>query len=146
MTKREIFPAEHPLSSLAWRSPSSPFEPRSVRTARRPRLTGNAVESSGDMQPDSFAKFIRSIRLGKEKSLQELAEKLGVSRGHLCNVENGRRRISVASAAEWATALGYHEWQFVLLALQADLDAAGIKLRVQLEAPSHAGVPADIAN
>ena len=77
--------------------------------------------------PLAFARFI-------QESLEVFAKRLGVSRGHLCDIEKGRRGVSVARASEWAKALGYHEWQFVSLALQADLDAAGIKLRVKLEA------------
>lgn len=84
--------------------------------------------------PLTFARFIQSIRLGEEESLEVFAKRLAVSRGHLCDIEKGRRGVSVARASEWAKTLGYHEWQFVSLALQADLDAAGIKLRVKLEA------------
>jgi hypothetical protein len=42
--------------------------------------------------------------------------------------------VSVERAAAWAKLLGYDPGQFVELALQAELDAAGIKLKVSVKA------------
>jgi hypothetical protein len=57
-----------------------------------------------------------------------------VSRAYLCDVEKGRRAVSVERAAEWARKLGYLQAQYVALALQAEVNAAGLKLRVSVEA------------
>lgn len=54
---------------------------------------------------------------------------LGVSRAYLCDVEKGRRAVSVERAAAWARKLGYLQAQYVALALQAEVTAAGLKLR-----------------
>ncbi|MES1177722.1 MAG: hypothetical protein ABUL62_25580 [Myxococcales bacterium] len=42
--------------------------------------------------------------------------------------------MSVERAAAWARTLGYMEAQYVALALQAAVNAAGLKLRVRVEA------------
>ena len=82
----------------------------------------------------SLGRMLRSIREGEEASLAAFAEQLGVSRTNLSDIEQGRRGVSVQRAAAWAKLLGYHEGQFVQLALQAQLDEAGIKLRVDVHA------------
>lgn len=82
----------------------------------------------------SLGRTLRSIREGEEASLATFAKQLGVSRTNLSDIEQGRRGVSVERAAAWAKLLGYHERQFVQLALQAQLDEAGIKLRVDVHA------------
>lgn len=82
----------------------------------------------------TFGQVINATRLGEELSLEAFAERLGVSRAYLCDVEKGRRAVSVERAAAWARTLGYMEAQYVALALQAAVNAAGLKLRVRVEA------------
>lgn len=78
----------------------------------------------------TFGRMLQAIRLGEETTLEAFAQKLGVTRANLCDVEKGRRGVSVERAAEWAAILGYHPVRFVELALQAQVDAAGLKLQV----------------
>lgn len=85
-------------------------------------------------EPLTFGSMIETIRITDEYTLETMSKKLGVSRGHLCDVEKGRRVVSPERAAKWGKALGYGEAHFVALALQAELDAAGLKFRVSLEA------------
>jgi transcriptional regulator with XRE-family HTH domain len=89
------------------------------------RLTGG---------PLTFGRMINATRLAEGTSLEAFAARLGISRAHLCDVEKGRRSVSVQRAAEWARMLGYVEAQYVALALQAEVNAAGLKLRVRVEA------------
>jgi len=84
--------------------------------------------------PLTFGSALRSIRLGEEVSLEKFAAQLSVSRGYLCDVELGRRRVSASKAAEWGRKLGYGEAQFVRLVLQDELDTANIDLRVSVSA------------
>lgn len=77
--------------------------------------------------PLTFGRLIQSIRLGEELSLEAFADALGVSRSNVSDIEHGRRGVSVERAAEWADLLGYDATQFVTLALQAQLDAAGLE-------------------
>lgn len=84
--------------------------------------------------PPSFAEMIRTLRETEEATLEAFAKRLGISRAYLCDLEKGRRNVSATRAAEWAQELGYPEWQFVELALQGQLDAAGLKYRVGVKA------------
>jgi antitoxin HigA-1 len=84
--------------------------------------------------PLTFGGFLRAIREGEAQTLEQMAKVLEVSRHHLSDVELGRRTVSAARAAAWAEKLGYAPSQFVALALQAELDAAGLKLRVSVGA------------
>ncbi|NNK09042.1 MAG: XRE family transcriptional regulator, partial [Myxococcales bacterium] len=49
-------------------------------------------------------------------------------------VEKGRKLVSAERAAAWAKVLGFPETVFVKLALQEQLDRAGVKMNVQVEA------------
>lgn len=80
--------------------------------------------------PLTFGRYLRAIREGEGESLETFARRLGVSRMHVHDIEHGRRGVSVERAAQWAKALGYSPVQFVELALQAQLDAAGLRLEV----------------
>ena len=83
--------------------------------------------------PLTLARALRAIRLGEEWSLAEMALKLGVSRGHVSNIEHGKP-VSPESAARYAKLLGYSEKQFIRLALQDQVRRAGLKYRVEVTA------------
>jgi transcriptional regulator with XRE-family HTH domain len=102
-----------------------------VRKARGEDAVAYLERTTGKL---TLARYLRAIRLGEEQTLEEFAAILGVSKPHLSDVENGRRVVSVERAAAWAKLLGYDAGQFVELALQAQLDAVGIKLKVSVEA------------
>jgi antitoxin HigA-1 len=84
--------------------------------------------------PLTLGRAIESIRKGEGLSQDECAKKLRVSKSHLCDVEKGRKTVSPERAAKWARVLGYPESVMVRLALQGELDAAGLKYRVEIEA------------
>ena len=84
--------------------------------------------------PLSLGRAIESIRKGEELSQEQCAKKLGVSKSHLCDVEKGRKTVSPERAARWAHILGYPESVLVRLAIQGELDAAGLKYKVEIEA------------
>jgi transcriptional regulator with XRE-family HTH domain len=84
--------------------------------------------------PLTFGALLRSIRQADGHTLAACAKRLGTSRAHLSEVEKGRRLVSASRASRWARALGYPEALFVKLALQAHLDGAGLKLRVNVTA------------
>ena len=77
---------------------------------------------------------LSGLREADGVSLAEFAKLLGVSRSHLCDIEQGRRTVSPERAARFAQALRQSETQFVRLALQDQLRAAGLKLTVNVEA------------
>ena len=84
--------------------------------------------------PLTLGGMSNATRLSEGVSLETFARQLGVSRAYLCDVEKGRRAVSVERAAAWARKLGYLQAQYVALALQAEVTAAGLKLRVSVEA------------
>lgn len=97
-----------------------------------------AVEASAFLEkligPTTFGNMMRALRETEEASQGAWAKRLGIKVGHLCDIEKDRRAVSVERAAKWAKLLGYSEALFVALALQAQLDEAGLKLRVNVEA------------
>jgi plasmid maintenance system antidote protein VapI len=84
--------------------------------------------------PLTFGNMLWSIRMCDELSQTEFADMLGVSRSHICDVEKGRKVVSAERAAKWAKLLGYSDIQFVRLALQDQLDKAGVKMNVKVDA------------
>ena len=82
--------------------------------------------------PLTLGRALAAIRETEGYTLASFAKKLGVSRAHLCDVERGRRGVSAERAARWAKALGHPARVFVTLALQDEVTAAGLKLKVNV--------------
>lgn len=82
--------------------------------------------------PLTLGDLILSIRLGEELSQTEFARQLGISRSHLCDIEKGRKTLSLRRAVQFARKLGYSETQFARLALQQQVEDAGLDLTVQI--------------
>jgi transcriptional regulator with XRE-family HTH domain len=83
--------------------------------------------------PVTLGKLFETIRLGEEMTQPAFAKKLGVSKSHINDIEKERKFLSPARAARFARILGYSEERFVTLALQAMVDDAGLKFKVELE-------------
>ncbi len=86
--------------------------------------------------PLTFGLMLRSIREGEEETQSVFAAKLGITKQNLSDIENGRRGVSLERAAEWARTLGYHAGQFMQLAIQAQINAAGLPFLVKVESLS----------
>jgi len=84
--------------------------------------------------PLTFSTLLISIREGEEMSQAAFAKELGISRSHLCDIEKGRKSVGPARAARFAHLLGYRQESFVALALQAQVEEAGLRLNVTVEA------------
>ena len=81
----------------------------------------------------TFGQMIKSLRLADDISQVNLADKMGVSRAYLCDVEHGRRTVSIERAALFAKVMGYSESQFVALALEDQLLDAGFEGRIEFK-------------
>lgn len=81
----------------------------------------------------TVGQHVRAARLARKETLQACSDRLNVGLNYLSDVEHGRRKISYATAARWARVLGASQVDFVGAALQADLDANGIGLKVRVE-------------
>ena len=84
--------------------------------------------------PLTFGQMISSIRIADEISQVELARKMKISRAHLCDIERGRRTISIERATEFAKILGYSINQFVAVALEEQAREAGLNVKIYLKA------------
>ena len=84
--------------------------------------------------PLTFARLIQSTRLCEEKSATEFAKILGISKSHLCDIEKGRKSVSIERAVAFAEALGHSKDLFVELALQTQIEKAGLDYKVSIEA------------
>ncbi len=82
----------------------------------------------------SFGRMIESIRKSDEISQVELAKTMQISKAHLCDLEKGRRPITLTRAIQFAKVLGYSETQFAAKALEDQVHEAGLKVKVTLTA------------
>jgi len=90
---------------------------------------------AGGAAPDpKVSKLLNAIRQGEEMSQVEFAKKLGISRSNLCDIERGRRFISSELAEKFAERLGESKEQFIRIALQDQLNRAGLKYLVNIKA------------
>jgi plasmid maintenance system antidote protein VapI len=113
-----------------------------MTTKRKPTVSEEDLDGYVDanefleelLGPLTFGNMLWSIRMCDELSQTEFAEMLGVSRSHICDIEKGRKVVSPERAAKWGKILGYSDIQFVRLALQDQLDKAGVKMSVKVEA------------
>lgn len=77
--------------------------------------------------PASFGDMVFAFRVGHEFTQVEMAKILGVSKQDLCNIEKGRKLVSVERAMKFAIAMGMPPKTFVKYVLQDQLRKAGIK-------------------
>jgi len=77
--------------------------------------------------------FLLTIRECEEVTQKDFAEKLGITRQYLCDIEHDRRSVSLEKAAIFAKKTGYSEDQMVRLALQDFVDKAGLPYEVDIE-------------
>lgn len=82
--------------------------------------------------PISFGEMLYSFRLSKEFSQVDMAAVLGISKQELCNIEKGRKFISVERAKSFAEALDMPPKTFAKYALQDQLNSAGIVGEVEI--------------
>ncbi len=85
-------------------------------------------------KPMTFGMAVEALRLSAGFSQVAFAKKLGISRAQLCDIEKGRRPATIERAIKIAKTLGQPTGFFVKLALQAQLDEAGVELVVELRA------------
>ncbi len=81
----------------------------------------------------SFGEMISSFRHAQEMTQVEMAEVLGISKQDLCNIEKGRKLVSVERAVSFAEALDMPPKTFAKYALQDQLIKAGLDGEVQIK-------------
>ena len=80
--------------------------------------------------PLTIASILKSLRDADEISQKDLATLLGISKQNLCDIEKGRKAVAPSRAALFAQKLGYPPSAFIRIALQEELDRAGVNLHI----------------
>jgi transcriptional regulator with XRE-family HTH domain len=89
--------------------------------------------------PVSFGDLLSTFRMCDEMSQAEFADVLGASELYLRDIESGHEVVGADTAAAWAATIGYPGTVFVERALQDQLDRAGLKMNVHVEAAESQG-------
>jgi DNA-binding XRE family transcriptional regulator len=84
--------------------------------------------------PFSFATFMLGIRTTLNLTQVEMANKLGISKAALCEIEKGRTHVSAQAAVRYAKRAGFSETVALEACFQDQLRKAKIKKRVRIEA------------
>ena len=82
----------------------------------------------------TFGNMLASLRKCDEVTQVELARKIGVSKGLICDIEKGRRAASIEQAIKIAKAMGYPQKVMIKYVLEDQLQEAKVNLKVKLEA------------
>jgi transcriptional regulator with XRE-family HTH domain len=82
----------------------------------------------------TLGRALKAFRVTEELSQAGVARKLGISTTYLSDLENGQRNLSPGNAAKYARILGMPVEILVALSVQDQINAAGLKLRVRVEA------------
>lgn len=80
----------------------------------------------------SFGEMLRSLRESLELSQVDMAERLSISKQDLCNIEKGRKLLSVERAVGFAEHLRMPPLTFAKYALQDQLSKAGIRGEIEI--------------
>jgi transcriptional regulator with XRE-family HTH domain len=82
----------------------------------------------------TFGEVVAALRGSEEISQAAFARKLGVTRQVLNDIESGRRPATLALASKWAKKIGLSPAVLIERAVQDQLNAAKVGLRVRIEA------------
>lgn len=94
----------------------------------------------------TLGKLLWAIRQSEELSQVEFAEKLGITKQYLCDLEHQRKFVSPKFAASYANKLNYSKDQFIRLALQDLVDREGLDVLVDIVPKSKKISPLKIAH
>lgn len=81
----------------------------------------------------AFGDFLTALRVDLGLSQVDFADKIGMSKQNLCDIERGRRYTSPKTAATLAKRLGVPSSKLVKLALQDLVNRDGLKFKVDVK-------------
>ncbi|MCM0604587.1 MAG: helix-turn-helix transcriptional regulator [Xanthomonadaceae bacterium] len=82
----------------------------------------------------TFGRVLSSWRAREELSQKEFAKRIGISAANLCDIEKGRKGVSPEKAEQIALILGSSPTFLVKLAIEEQLQAAGLKYEIEVKA------------
>lgn len=88
---------------------------------------------TAEFGPMTLGLSIRSLREAQDISQQQLAQRLKISRAHLCDIEKGRRLVSPERAGKFAKIIKAPESTMIQLAIQDILRVAKLPYEVKLK-------------
>jgi transcriptional regulator with XRE-family HTH domain len=80
----------------------------------------------------SFGEMLHSLRASEETSQKAFAKKLGISTTELCDIEKGRKFISLQRAASFAKKLSDSPEVFIQYVIQDEILRAGLNCAVEI--------------
>ncbi|MEY3901862.1 MAG: hypothetical protein RL189_1168 [Pseudomonadota bacterium] len=84
--------------------------------------------------PMTIAKLLKTLRENESLTLEEFAQRLGISKQHLCDIEKGRKVVLATRAAQFALLLGEPPAFFIQTALEEEFRKSGIKIKIKVDA------------
>jgi transcriptional regulator with XRE-family HTH domain len=81
----------------------------------------------------TLGRFICSWRKSEGMNQKEFAEKIDISPANLCDIEKGRKGVSLFKAADIAKKIGYSPTVLVQLALQEQVESSGLNYTVEVK-------------
>ena len=81
----------------------------------------------------TFGSFLSAWRKSEGESQAAFAKKLGISPANLCDIEKGRQLVSPKKAVDIAKRIGYTRTVLVEMAINEQLAAEGVKMRVKAD-------------
>lgn len=83
--------------------------------------------------PLTFGRLLHSLRTADELTQTELAKKVKVSKGLICDIEKGRRDATIELASKLAKIMGYPPETFISVLLEEQIKKAKLNFKVTLE-------------
>ena len=81
----------------------------------------------------TVGRFLRSWRLSEGLSQKDFSKKIRLSPANLCDLEKERKGVSLEKAYEIAKLIGYPPAVLVRMALQEQIEQAGLKYEVEIK-------------
>lgn len=81
----------------------------------------------------TVGEFLNAWRTSEEMSLREFGKLVGFSIPNLCDIEKGRKGVSPEKAQQIAKAIGVPPALLIRLAIEDQLQAAGLKYTVEIK-------------
>jgi transcriptional regulator with XRE-family HTH domain len=83
--------------------------------------------------PMTVGLFLRAFREADGLSQAQFGKKLKLSRANVCDIEKGRKQISLSRAVHFAKCLGVPDEVMISLAIEDALRAAKLKYSIELK-------------
>ena len=81
----------------------------------------------------TLGRFLASCRKSEDLSQKDFAKKIGISPANLCDIEKGRKGVSLFKATEIAKKVGYSPTVLVQLAIQEQVESSGLNYTVEIK-------------